>query len=357
MPSKPKRILLMISLLLLGLILFGVLLPFGAFRSAEEMPGIGYILGGVPGPEDLTIDQERAWIYVSSDDRRSRLQGQATQGAIFWGDLNEDSLVLNKISPALPFEFNPHGISLFKSPAGVERLFVINHRSSGHFIEIFDIKGTRLTHLESISASGIYSPNDLVAVGIRSFYVTNDHGPEQGLQRFLSDLFRKPTASVGYYDGKSFRIVVKELRYANGIQQSKDGRFIIVAETTGKKLTAYQREFVSGRLQEVHSLDLQTGFDNLEWASENELLVAAHPNMLAFMRHAQSASNNSPSQVLSVRFDPENGFSAPTERFMVSGKTFSGSSTAAAFGNRLFIGNVFEPQIWVLHSSEIKASK
>lgn len=345
---------LAIGLSLLGLILFGVLLPFGAFRTASDYPDLGYFLSGIHGPEDLTIDQERGWMYISSDDRRARLAGEESRGAIYLANLLKGSITIEKVSPELPFEFNPHGISLYKSSLGIERLFVVNHRSSGHFVEIFDVKAGNLTHLESISAPALYSPNDLVAVGIRSFYVTNDHGPEQGISRFMADLLRRPTGSVGYFDGQSFRIVVRELRYPNGIQVSPDANFIIVAETTGKKIRSFRREFVSGRLQQIHQLNLHTGLDNLEWVSEEELLIAAHPNMLAFMRHAQSASKPSPSQVLSLKFHADKGFYEPGEVIRASGKTFSGSSTATAFGNRLYIGNVFEPAIWVVDREALK---
>lgn len=345
---------LAIGLSLFGLILFGVLLPFGAFRQAPEYPDKGYILQGIAGPEDLTVDRVRGWMYISSDDRRARLDGKELQGAIYRADLANEEIIPEKISPELPFEFHPHGISLYQTPLGIERLFVINHRSSGHFVEIFDIKAGKLIHLESISAPTLYSPNDLVAVGIRSFYVTNDHGPEQGAMRFISDLLRKPTASIGYYDGQSFRIVAKALRYANGIQASSDGSFILVAETTGKQVRAYRREYVSGNLEEMYRLPLHTGLDNLEWVSEEELLIAAHPNMLAFMRHAQSASRPSPSQVLSLKFHPDKGFYEPGEVIMVSGKTFSGSSTATTFGKWLYIGNVFEPAIWVVDREALK---
>lgn len=343
-----KILLLTTVLLLLGVLLFGVLLPFGAFRQAPAYPNLGYIIQGIPGPEDLTIDQDRGWMYISSDDRRARLAGRETRGAIYRVNLMKEPLLPEKITQELPFEFNPHGISLYKSPLGLERLFVINHRSSGHFVEIFDIKGGQLIHLESLSAPTLYSPNDLVAVGIRSFYVSNDHGPEQGIKRFLTDLLRKPTASIGYYDGQSFRIVAKELQYANGIQLSPDGSFVLVAETTGKQIRAYRREFVSGKLEEVYRLPLQTGLDNLEWAAEDELLIAAHPNMLAFMRHAQSPLKMSPSQVLSIKFHPEKGFFEQGEVLQISGKTFSGSSTAVKFRNRLYVGNVFEPAIWAV---------
>ena len=342
-----------LGLLALLIVFFGVLLPFGAFRGAEERETLGTRIVGMHGPEDLTIDRERGYLYVSSDNRRARLEGKAAQGAIYRVALRADSLIPVNITPTLSFEFNPHGISLYKAELGITRLFVINHRSSGHFVEIFDVKPNGLVHLESITASGMYSPNDLVAVGLRSFYVTNDHGPEEGFARLKGDLLRQGKASVGYFDGQNFRIVAKNLNYANGIQVSSDGSWIFVAETTGKTIRAYARSFVSGQLEEKFAYNLNTGLDNIEWTGDGRMLVAAHPNMLAFMRHASNPKKTSPSQVLSLRFDPQQGFFDIQELLKVSGKTFSGSSTAAYYEGRYFVGNVFEPEVWVISAEEL----
>ena len=36
--------------------------------------------------------------------------------------------------------------------------------------------------MKSLTSPELKSPNDLVAVGIRAFYFTNDHGIEQGVK-------------------------------------------------------------------------------------------------------------------------------------------------------------------------------
>ena len=75
----------------------------------------------------------------------------------------------------IPFEnfddstFSPHGIDLYIDPqTQVITLFVINHGGEKHTIEIFQLNQTKmvLTHRKTIVDEAIYSPNDVVAVGM-----------------------------------------------------------------------------------------------------------------------------------------------------------------------------------------------
>jgi arylesterase/paraoxonase len=348
-----KRLLLIFGLILgiLLLLTLKALYNFGAFRNPTTSYTNSLLIEGIQGPEDITIDYERGILFISSDDRRARMQGKEVKGGIYTINLIEESLTPKKISPTLEFEFNPHGISLYKGALGIARLFVINHRSTGHFIEIFDYRNGQLRHLESLTGPELKSPNDIVAVGIRAFYFTNDHGLEQGFKRLSSDLLKKGTASVGYFDGKSYRIVAENLNYANGINTSQDGDIVFVTETTGKKISAFQRSYTNGTLSLLHSLDLNTGADNIEINEDGSLLIAAHPNMLAFMRHAKDIKNNSPSQVLHLTYSPKTGFENLKEILTDDGKLLSGSSTAAFHGGRLFISNVFDPKLLMVEMS------
>ncbi len=345
-----KRLLLLIAVIfgILILLTVKVLYDFGAFRNPSNSYTSSLLIEGVKGPEDITIDYDRGLLFISSDDRRARMLGKEVKGGIYTIDLKSESLTPKKISPALDFEFNPHGISLYKGALGITRLFVINHRSTGHFIEIFDYKSGQLRHLESLTGPELKSPNDLVAVGIRAFYFTNDHGTEQGFKRLMADLLKQGTASVGYFDGKSYRIVADQLNYANGINTSEDGNIVFVSETTGKKISAFQRSYTNGTLELLHSLDLNTGADNIEINEDGSLLVAAHPNMLAFMRHAKDQKKHSPSQILHFSYSSIEGFANMNEILTDDGTNLSGSSTAAYHGGRLFISNVFDPKILVI---------
>ena len=345
-----KRLLLIVGIVfgILFLLTVKVLYDFGAFRKFDNSYTSSQLIEGIKGPEDITIDYDQSLLFISSDDRRSRMRGKDVKGGIYTIDLKDKTLTPKKISPALDFEFNPHGISLYKGALGITRLFVINHRSTGHFIEIFDFRNGTLRHLESLTGPELKSPNDLVAVGIRAFYFTNDHGVEQGFKKLLADLLKQGTASVGYFDGKSYRIVAENLNYANGINTTQNGDIVFVSETTGKKISAYQRSYTNGSLEVLHSLDLSTGADNIEINEDGSVLLAAHPNMLAFMRHAKDVKKNSPSHVLHLTYNVTEGFTELKEILTDNGENLSGSSTAAYHGGRLFISNVFDPKILVV---------
>ena len=64
--------------------------------------------------------------------------------------------------------FNPHGLSLYHDPESLTVfVFVINHKTDGDVVEIFnfDREDNTLVHRRSIRDKNIYSGNDLVAVG------------------------------------------------------------------------------------------------------------------------------------------------------------------------------------------------
>jgi arylesterase/paraoxonase len=346
-----KSILFISSLVILVFLLTGgkILYDGGYFRSIETLiPGDYIMIEGVFGPEDLVADHETGLVYISSDNRRARLRGEDVRGGIYVLNIKDDSPQAERIKLDLPIEFNPHGLSFYKGPLGQKRLFVINHRTNGHFVEIFDVKGKSLKHIESFTGPEMHSPNDIVAVGIRSFYFTNDHGREEGMKRLLGDVFRTGPASIGYFDGKNYRIVAHGLNYANGISLSADGDYILVTETTGKKITAYEREFTTGILKEVFSAFLNSGADNIDLDERGKIWVASHPNLIAFMGHAKKSSKASPSELFSMDFSPEKGFHNITLEFSDKGKLFPGISTGLHYRGKLLLGNVFEPQLMLI---------
>ena len=67
--------------------------------------------------------------------------------------------------------FLPHGIDFYIDPKTKEvTLFVVNHRLADHSIEIFqfDQANMVLKHRKTVVDKNIYSPNDVVAVGMLS---------------------------------------------------------------------------------------------------------------------------------------------------------------------------------------------
>jgi len=344
------RVLLALVLLVLILAL-RTLYHAGSFKSLKpHKPSQETWIKGMMGAEDITIDPATGMALVSSCDRRQVRSGGTAQGAIFQIDASSPTPVPVNLTAGLDLpEFQPHGISLYADPAdGTKWVFAVNHRSDGQFVEIFQYTDTALVHSASIQSPEFKSPNDVAGVGKRAFYFTNDHDQSNGGSvSSLKDFLIIGTGQVGYYDGEQAVILDKGIRYANGITASPDGKFLYMAACTDGAIYVYQRE----PFQKIREIECGTGVDNLEWDAEGNLWVGAHPKMLAFLGHAQKAEKRSPSQVLKINLQkPENP--QVEEVYLNTGNPLSGSSVAAVYRNRLFIGSVFEDGVLMLEKEK-----
>ncbi len=296
-----------------------------------------------PGTEDVTIDKATGMVFVSADNRRSTMVSPVGANGIYAFDLTNPA-TLSRVSLDAPKDFHPHGISLWAGETG-KRLFVINHRSTGeNSVEIFSVGATgMLSHLKSVMLDAVHSPNDVHAVGPEAFYFTNDKGYKTGLMNKLEAYLALPFASVAYYDGIEVRKVVTGLRYANGINQSLDGKHIYVSEILPRTVTVFRRDAVDGSLDKLRVLDVNSGPDNIEVDSEGNLWVAGHQNLFTFLGHASDASKPSPSHVM--KLDPTSGLSK--DIYYDSGETISASSVGAVHEQTLIVGAVFDGHILI----------
>ena len=307
-----------------------------------------------PGTEDVVIDPDLNAAFISAADRRAWFNEVASGGAalppaaptngVYLMDLAEPHAV-RRVSPDGMEDFLPHGISLWRGPNGEKRLFVVNHASSGaEIVEIFDIGADgALAHLESISFDAMHSPNDLVAVGPRAFYATNDRGFKEGLMSLVEAYMAMPFSDVVYYDGEQGRVVAEDLVYANGINQSADGSKIYVAEFLKRRISVFDRDPSSGALSLVKRLKTNTGPDNIDVAEDGALWIGGHTKVFEFLAHAEDESAIAPSHV--VRLDPETGENRDV--FIDIGGVINGSSVGAVSGNMLVVGAVFDGHVMV----------
>lgn len=349
-------IVLLVLVLIIGFFVFDLMKDAGQFRKIEPyFAGQIQRIAGVVGAEDITIHPKTGVAFISCDDRRAVLRLEESQGAIYAYDLKSADPQLILLTQDFDEEFHPHGISFYLGQNDAARIFVVNHRQNGHFIEIFDVGDSTLIHLESIRDPLMHSPNDVVAVGPRSFYVTNDHGNRSGLGRTLEEYLRLPRSNVLYSDGAHFRKVAEGLAYANGINKSLDGATIYVATTTAGKIYVYDRDLTSGTLTEVTQIDLGTGVDNIEVDPFGNLWVGAHPQLLTFVEYAKDASKLSPSQGLKIGKLDDGGYEVK-EIFLDDGRKLSGSSVAAVYEKKLLIGSVFDAHFLVCDMNPITAN-
>lgn len=353
MIKKTLKVVLITFIIILAYLVFGILVPAGMFKTIEphfagnstsfELP--------VAGPEDITIDQQTGLAFISVDDRRANRKNPGSiQGAILIMKVTDSLPMIRNVTPAILTDFHPHGISLWKGADNRTFLFAVNHSQNNneHFIERFEWRNDSLVHLESIKdAELMTSPNDVTAIGERSFYVTNDHGySKPGIGRTLEEYLQRAISYVNYFDGNSFKKVATNIAYANGINHSADNSKIFVASPTGGKVFIYDRDQNTGALHLSEEVNVNSGVDNIELDEYGALWIGCHPQLLKFVAHAADPANFSPSQVIKLTQDSLGKYQVE-EIFLNDGTSYSGSTVAAVYKNKFLIGSVFEKAMLV----------
>ncbi|WP_417449975.1 SMP-30/gluconolactonase/LRE family protein [Kordiimonas sp.] len=332
-------------------VLLDTLYDGGAFREiVPHFDGRCEKVMGATGVEDITVDRDTGLAYLSSHDRRRWMRTGEAEGHIYRyraGSMAQPLEFPNDYSGS----FHPHGIGLWKNPAGHDRLFVVNHPNSDEAgsrmdssrsqVEVFDVLEDGLRHVRTVKPDGDYSLNDVTPDGPDTFYASVDRGSSTSFGRTLETFGRLARGGIARGDASGIWRVEGDLTYPNGISVSPDGRYLMVAETTGNRVLAYRRRGEDGSLERIAEANLGTASDNIEWAEDGSFWIGAHPVALAFPAHARDAANRSPSQVIRVRFDGT-GFESE-EIYLNDGDPLSGSSVAAPIGNRFLLGAVFEP--------------
>ncbi|HEY1053553.1 MAG TPA: SMP-30/gluconolactonase/LRE family protein [Emticicia sp.] len=328
-------------LLLILLFVLRTLWNAGFFTKIEpHFAGEIREIKGFTGAEDITIDKSTGLALVSS----STFTENAPDGAIYLLNLKEGEPKPVKLTNNLPFsDFHPHGISLYQSVGGEKLLFVVNHqRNLTASIEIFHFTDSTLVHKETVKNDLFISPNDIVGVGERQFYLTNDHDEKKSSWRAKKDLLQIPMGNVCYFDGNKAGIVADGILYANGINVSQDGKKLFVAATTGKKIKIFDRDGATGKLTENNEIAIN-GADNIELDESGDLWVGCHPKLLAFLAHSKDHSKLSPSEVVEISLEGEKPIVESI--YLNDGNPLSGSSVGAVWRNKMLIGSVFGDKV------------
>ena len=341
----------MIKKILLGLAIFAAILIgrvlFKVGQASGQFVSLDTILADrcesieiAPGPEDIAIDHETGIAYIAATDRR--IVEPHPRGSIFMLDLKDPDAAPIEILGQQPADFYSHGISLWRGPEGNLRLFAVNHPEAGEAVEIFDVgPDGRLAHVETITSPEMFALNDLVAVGTRQFYATNDQKYKDGIGGALEIFLGLPLGEVIYFDGEQTKTVASGFAFANGVNTSLDGDQVYVTETIGRKLAIFERDKDSGALNKRKNYGIGTGADNIDVAPDGAIYIGAHPKLLAFTQHANDPEIVSPSQV--IRFDPT---THDFESVYVSQNgELNGSATGAFWNGTLLVGGVFDSHI------------
>jgi arylesterase/paraoxonase len=316
----------------------------GMFASiSPHHSGTCRTVRGVTGAEDVTIDPESMTAYLSATDRRAAMSGKPQRGEIYALDLARADAVPVPLTGGAPAEFQPHGISLWRG-AGGKRLFVINHTAGGHEVLIYTVGAAGLTLAETVRYPELSSPNDLVAVGPRQFYASNDRGyPQEGFMSTMEAYLGLPASSVSFFDGGRGQLALEGLVYANGVNAAAGGARIYVAECLRRQVGVYDRDPGTGALSRRKTIALGSCPDNIEVDEKGKLWIAAHPKLFDLIAHRDDATKLAPSQIL--RVDPDSG--AVEEVFLDAGAAIAAASTGAVAGDHMVIGTIFDDEVLV----------
>lgn len=314
------------------------------------------------GPEDITIDAERGIAYISALDRTVTLRPpaelgpedlarQSELGGIYRLRLNESaSLEKMKIVPEGVYNGNffPHGVSLLKRDDEMDLLFVISHPVTKDdnlsYVEIFAIDENEaiLHRVDSIADPGGIRLNDLVAVGPRQFYASDNFD----LNLFMTALGAAGSSKVRYFDGQYYKTVAEGLSFANGM--ATDGANLFVGESLTNRILTYQiNPQDAASLSLLSTLQLSAAVDNLEWdgPEKNALLIGAHPSQFRFLLHSTfPALFAAPSRVIVVPTLAltEGMLMEEVKEFDIAEELLSAASVAASYNGKMLVGAVFD---------------
>jgi arylesterase / paraoxonase len=339
-----------------GLILAAGLVGYSAwrlniFQPLEPGPVIiCEAVVGVAGPEDMEANASGDLVYVSSLDRQLQLKNRHTddgevRGVIMGFDMEDPLLSSNwrDRTGGLPLQFEPLGISLYEA-GDYRRLFVINGHDNS--VLLYDIADNGdLLLVERFTEPRLTSPNDIIAIGPREFYVSNDLAVGRnsllGQAQFLVGW---GGGEIYYFDGNSWGRAASGLKFANGLAITNESKRLIVAETAGKALSLYDRDPDNGILTLVRRVPLETFPDNFSWREDGSLIIGAHPKPFTLSAHiAIPLSQKAPSQIMALRFDDSGDIVGdPVLLYQNDGSELSAATVAVRINNRTIIGALMD---------------
>lgn len=321
-----------------------------AYRELTQnhLPNCQFIKGIEYGSEDITV-LENGLALISTGLKFPGLPSNPdVPGSILLINLQAgvNPIVLPIKGSFDTASFNPHGISVYTDEKdGSRYVFVVNHPDGGSQIEIFrfDEEEYALLHMKTIKHELLQSVNDIVAVGVDSFYATNDGYFTNHILKILEPLLSLTWCDVVYYSPKEVKSVSGGYPSANGINISPDKRYLYVSDILRHRIAVLE-------IQKDHALthvkDVEVGSipDNIEVDPETgDLWIGCHPNVLKLVHNDP---NDPPgSEVIRIQ-NIHSEKPLVTVVYEDDGSVLVGSSVAVPYKGKLLIGTVYHKALY-----------
>ncbi|KAG0292178.1 Serum paraoxonase/arylesterase 2 [Linnemannia gamsii] len=204
-----------------------------------------------------------------------------------------------------------HGIGVHERSPTELTIFLVNHRRGGSVIEVLEytIGDKVVQYKETIRHELIRTPNDILATGPRSFYVSNDHKYKSGVNRELEEVLRRPLGNVIYYSPESTFVAYSNVVSANGITSNKDQSLIYLSACHGAGVHIL-RANPDHTLIEEEFLKLDFYNDNPSYEPETDsVFMTGHvkPLILTMGLKKKGIQLNGPSKIVKISKDVLNG--------------------------------------------------
>ncbi|KAK5922469.1 hypothetical protein CgunFtcFv8_019727 [Champsocephalus gunnari] len=319
-----------------------------AFASRElaqkHLPNCVLLKNIYHGSEDITITGD-GLAFISSGLKYPGLPSTDVTGKIFFLDMTNHRMKPVELRMPRNFDlesFNPHGISLYTDPSDdAIYLFVVNHPEHNSQVEIFHFvrDDHSLVHLKTIQHELLHSVNDIVALGVESFYATNDHYFTNELLKTLVEiLLLQPWTNVVYYSPEEVKVVSEGYYFANGVNISPDKRHVYVVDLLDHNVHVLERK-EDNALVQVKAVAVGSLCDNVEVdAVTGDLWLGCHPNAMKVLRF--DPTDPPGSEVIQIK-NIHSDQPVVTQVYEDDGNVIMGSSVAATYGKKLLIGTVF----------------
>ena len=206
-------------------------------------------------------------------------------------------------------------------------------------VSVRGIKGNLDTTL-SAKENVYVAKNDLNASGIASIFLKGNV-KESSTFSILNSYFLPVSFS-------SFDTMSKEEKSIS-IRFEKNKNLIFVASPRKFKIKVYEKQ-PDNSLTFIEDIYCGSGVDNIEFDTNNNLWVGAHPNLLQFMSYANSYHSITPSEIIKIQYFKKGNYKVETI-YLEKGEEMSGSTVAAPFENLILMGNVMDKHFVILEKN------